>query len=65
MIADDPRALARAIFEVYTDKNLWNALSTNGHQFIRENLSPKVVHQKIYEAIGSLVSCSPTQKFPG
>ncbi len=61
MIADDPGAFANAIFQVYTDKKLWCKLSVGGHQYIQENLSPRVVQQKLYEAIGSLVDCSLTR----
>jgi glycosyltransferase involved in cell wall biosynthesis len=58
MIADEPGAFANAIFQVYTDKKLWNKLSVGGHLYVQENLSPRVVQEKLYEAIGSLVDCS-------
>jgi glycosyltransferase involved in cell wall biosynthesis len=65
MIADDPATLANSIFQVYTDRNLWGKLSENGHQYIQENLSPRVVQEKIHDALGSLVSCSSRQKTAG
>lgn len=54
LIADDPRAFADAVVRVYQDQELWQRLSDNGYSHIEKHFSPRVVAEKISDAISIL-----------
>lgn len=55
MLADNHAAFANAVFQVYTDEQLWYKLSDQGQKYVQQNLSPEVVRHKLSDALQSLV----------
>ena len=51
LIADAPKDFANAVIQAYTDKTLWNRLSTNGLRLIEDRFSPDAV----FPAVRSLL----------
>ncbi|MEJ5350722.1 MAG: glycosyltransferase [Melioribacteraceae bacterium] len=47
VIADNPDDFAKAIIDIYQDKNLWNELSVNGKVHVENNWSVEAVFNKI------------------
>ncbi len=43
LIADTPKDFANAVIQAYSDKTLWNRLSTNGLRLIEDRFSPDAV----------------------
>jgi GT2 family glycosyltransferase/glycosyltransferase involved in cell wall biosynthesis/Flp pilus assembly protein TadD len=43
LIADSPKDFAQAVIQAYSDKTLWNRLSTNGLNLIEKRFSPDAV----------------------
>lgn len=58
MLADGPVAFANAVYQVYTDDQLWYKLSDQGQKYVQQNLSPEVVRHKLSDALRSLVDSS-------
>lgn len=54
MVADNPLAFADAVIRLYKDRQLWQRLSDNGYGYVKQNLSPTVVREKIVAAIEEL-----------
>jgi len=51
MIADDPSSFADAVVQIWTSTELWERLSRNGRQNIREHFSVEVASQRIDELL--------------
>ncbi|MCY7376934.1 MAG: glycosyltransferase [Pyrinomonadaceae bacterium] len=51
LIADAPEAFAAEICRVYEDEKLWQTLSDEGFNFIKNNFSPKIVEEQIQNAL--------------
>jgi len=58
IIADDPRQFAESVIRLYTNADLWQALSDNGYRHIAKHFTPEVVEGKIHEAIGKVARAS-------
>ncbi len=54
LIADEPEDFARAVTELYGDRELWQRLSDRGYDHIQDHYSPERVEQKIMTALGKL-----------
>jgi GT2 family glycosyltransferase len=54
MVADNPVAFAEAVIRLYKDCQLWQRLSDNGYAYVKQNLSPSVVREKIVAAVEEL-----------
>ena len=51
MIADDPESFADAVVRVWTSTELWERLSTNGRENLREHFSVEAASQPIDELL--------------
>ena len=47
LVADDAEAFADAVARLYTDRDLWHALSENGRRLVRERWSPDAVRRRL------------------
>jgi glycosyltransferase involved in cell wall biosynthesis len=47
LIADDPGAFANAVVRLYEDEALWNRISRQSVEHIKENYSPPVLGKRI------------------
>lgn len=56
LIADEPEAFAESVLRVYDDSLLWQRLSDAGFDFIADNFSPRVVGEKVRQAISKVVA---------
>jgi glycosyltransferase involved in cell wall biosynthesis len=54
MIADTEQGLADAIVRAYTDKQLWETMSQNGRELVRNRYSPEVIDRLITDSIERL-----------
>jgi GT2 family glycosyltransferase len=54
LIADEPEDFARAVIELYGDRELWQRLSDRGYEHIQDNYSPDKVELKILAALQRL-----------
>jgi len=51
MIADDPSSFADAVFQIWTSTELWERLSSNGRENIREHFSVEAASRQIDELL--------------
>ncbi|MDQ3667294.1 MAG: glycosyltransferase [Acidobacteriota bacterium] len=51
MIADDPEEFANSVLRVYRDMDLWRRLSESGCKHIENHFTPRIVGQKIEDAL--------------
>jgi glycosyltransferase involved in cell wall biosynthesis len=56
LIADDAGRFADAVISLYLDPALWQRLSDNGIQHVRENFTPEVVEEKVKRAVLGLMA---------
>ena len=63
MIADDPASFASAIVGLYTSKELWERISANGRENVREHFSVESARRRIDEllAFAALDARRPSQ----
>ncbi len=54
MIADSPDDFAKAVIEVYRNRELWQQLADVGYTHVQEHFTPQVVGKKIRESIHRL-----------
>lgn len=51
LIADAPENFAGEIIRLYENEQLWQTLSDNGYEFIKNNFSPEIVEKQIRNAL--------------
>jgi glycosyltransferase involved in cell wall biosynthesis len=56
IIADSAQEFADAVINLYQDVILWQRLSDNAFEHVRQNFTPEVVEEKIHNAVLNLVS---------
>lgn len=54
IIADEPEEFARAVCQAYSDQALWQRLADDGYAHIQQRFSPKLVIEKIDDAMAGL-----------
>jgi glycosyltransferase involved in cell wall biosynthesis len=58
LIGEDPRELASAVIQLYSDDELWRCLSVNGQAFIAENCSMKIISERLRDLIDDASSAA-------
>ncbi len=58
MIADTQQSFADAIVRAYSDKRLWESMSSNGRQLIKANYTPEVIDELITGSIRTLTEAA-------
>ena len=59
LIADDPRTMAARLVELYSNRKLWEKLSSGGDRYVREVYSKSSVEEKMLQVMG-LSRCEET-----
>jgi glycosyltransferase involved in cell wall biosynthesis len=68
IIADTPTEFATAVIRVYRDRDLWQQLSDNGYDHIRQHFTPQVIEKIINNSIREISKPHATERirnYPG